>query len=76
MDKSFFVDENCISCGLCEKICPVQNIRLKNDKPTWTHNCEMCFRCLNYCPKDAIQFGKSTIEKKRYKNPFIKVSDF
>lgn len=76
LDKRFVVDKNCISCGLCEKICPVQNITLKNGKPMWTHNCEMCLRCLNYCPKDAIQFGKDTIGKKRYKNPFLKVNDF
>ena len=75
MDKSFWTDKNCISCGLCEKICPMQNIKLENGKPIWIHNCEMCFRCLNYCPKDAIQFGKNTIGKKRYKNPFIKVND-
>ncbi|MCB2358781.1 EFR1 family ferrodoxin [Clostridium estertheticum] len=76
LDKIFVVDKNCISCGLCEKICPVQNVILKNGKPIWEHNCEMCFRCLSYCPKDAIQFGKGTIGKKRYKNPFIKVNDF
>lgn len=75
MDSFFWVDDNCISCGLCEKICPVQSVTLKNDKPVWLHKCEQCFRCVNYCPKNAIQFSKSTIGKNRYKNSFIKIDD-
>ena len=75
MDSFFWVDDNCISCGLCEKICPVQSVILKDDKPIWLYKCEQCFRCVNYCPKDAIQFSKSTIGKNRYKNSFIKIND-
>jgi len=75
MDAFFWTDDNCISCGLCEKICPVQSVILKDGKPVWLHKCEQCFRCVNYCPKDAIQFSKITIGKARYKNSFIKISD-
>lgn len=75
MDKNFWTDDNCISCGLCEKICPVQSIKFENGKPVWLHNCEQCLRCLNYCPKASIQFGKSTMGKERYKNPVIKLND-
>lgn len=66
MDKNFFSDEKCNSCGICEKVCPVSNIKMINKKPIWQHNCEQCLSCLQWCPEEAIQFGKSTAKRKRY----------
>ena len=75
MDKSFFADEKCTSCGICEKICPAQNILFLNDKPAWQHHCEQCFACLQWCPEDAIQYGRGTTKKKRYHHPEITLKD-
>lgn len=70
--KKFFATENCISCGLCEKICPVNAIALKDGKPQWIKNeCAQCLGCLNRCPKAAIEYGKSTKNKNRYVNPIL-----
>lgn len=34
--KPFKATDSCISCGLCEKACPVRNIHLKErGKPEW-----------------------------------------
>jgi ferredoxin len=74
-DKSFWVNEKCTSCGTCEKICPVDNIKLANEKPTWLHHCEQCMACLQWCPAEAIQFGKKTEGRKRYRNPSVKATD-
>lgn len=70
-DKNFNVNDKCINCGMCEKICPVNNITLKNGKPNWNRNCTDCMACINICPKEAINIGKSTIKKNRYRNPYI-----
>lgn len=75
MDKSFGVDEKCTSCAICEKICPAQNILITDGKPTWQHHCEQCFACLQWCPEEAIQYGKNTAKKKRYHHPEIKLQD-
>jgi ferredoxin len=75
MDKSFLVDEKCTSCGICEKICPAQNIVISDGKPKWQHHCEQCFACLQWCPEEAIQYGRGTAKKKRYHQPEIKLSD-
>ncbi len=73
---SFFVDENCNSCGICEKICPVDNIKLNEDgKPEWQLKCEQCLACINYCPTNSVQFGKNTSSKKRYRHPAITTKD-
>jgi ferredoxin len=75
MDKSFLVDDKCTSCGICEKICPAQNILIINGKPAWQHHCEQCLACIQWCPEEAIQFGRGTTKKKRYHHPEIKLSD-
>jgi len=74
-DASFFSDENCTECGICEKICPVNNIKLINGKPQWQQKCEQCLSCINYCPVNSIQFGKNTSGRERYHHPEITVKD-
>ncbi|MCX5748894.1 MAG: EFR1 family ferrodoxin [Candidatus Saganbacteria bacterium] len=75
MDKNFFADEKCNSCGICEKICPVNNIKMISGKPVWQGGCEQCLACLQWCPEEAIQFGKSTSKRKRYHHPDVELSD-
>ena len=75
MDKSFFADEKCSACGICGKICPAQNIQIIGGKPVWQHRCEQCFACIQWCPEEAIQYGKNTANKKRYHHPDISLHD-
>jgi len=75
MDKAFFADEKCTACGICEKICPARNIEMPGGKPAWHHRCEQCFACLQWCPEEAIQYGKGTRNKKRYHHPEISLKD-
>ena len=75
-DKNFFADEKCTSCGICEKVCPADNIKIENGRPVWQHRCEQCLACLHWCPVEAIQYGKKTTGRKRYHHPEVNVSDF
>lgn len=65
-DKKFKVAGDCISCGLCEHICPVENIKMTDGKPQWLGNCLNCMACYHHCPKNAIQFGNQTKGKGQY----------
>ncbi|WP_094604200.1 EFR1 family ferrodoxin [Sporomusa silvacetica] len=73
-DKSFWVNEKCNQCGICAKICPAENIELKDGRPIWKHNCSHCYACLQWCPMQALQYGKTT-GLKRYTNPFISLKE-
>jgi ferredoxin len=63
----FYSDEKCSGCGLCEKVCLAQKIKMIGDQPEWQKNvkCLNCFSCLNYCPEKAVQL-KSTWYLKSY----------
>ena len=74
-DEKFTVNAKCTSCGLCSEICPVQNIKLVNKKPAWQHHCERCLACIQWCPAEAIQYGKKTAKRGRYHNPHIIAKD-
>lgn len=76
MDIGFWADEKCNSCGICEKVCPVNNIKLCAGRPVWQHKCEQCMACLQWCPQEAIQYRKSTLTRKRYRNPYVTLNDF
>ncbi len=50
-------DSQCSQCGLCVKLCPVNNIVMA-PYPTYQHQCVMCMRCIAFCPKQAIHAPK------------------
>lgn len=71
--KKFYTTDKCISCKLCKNVCKFSNIEFKNNKPCWGNNCEHCMACINICPKNAIEYGKKTQKRRRYKNPKIEL---
>ncbi len=69
----FNVDDTCISCGLCEEVCPTRTIRMSEGKPKWVNpTCSHCLACIHRCPVEAIQYGKGTRNRRRYQNPEAK----
>jgi ferredoxin len=74
-DREFLVSDACTSCGTCKEICPSENIELVDGRPVWKHRCELCCGCIHLCPTQAIQAGKKTTGRTRYRNPHISVSD-
>jgi len=72
----FLVDDSCNGCGICEQVCVTQRIKMKEDKPKWVHNnCNFCYACFNYCPKEAIGVKYYTKKLGRYHHPEISAQD-
>lgn len=69
LKKKFRADESCIKCKKCEKICPMENIKVDDTGVNFSDKCVVCMRCLHQCPKESIQIGKSTVGKFRWKGP-------
>ena len=69
---SFFkikiIEDNCISCNLCERVCKSGCIDKKNKILDFSR-CVSCYNCFTVCPSNGIKFstplGKSAVEKPR-----------
>jgi ferredoxin len=68
-------NDNCIMCGQCAKICPMDNIRYAGKAVVFGDKCISCCACVQYCPQEAINFGKITEKRERYHNVNITVDD-
>ncbi|MBQ8803863.1 MAG: EFR1 family ferrodoxin [Tyzzerella sp.] len=67
--KKFYSKDTCISCGKCEKVCPLSNVTLVDGKPKWGKDCTHCMACICKCPTEAIEYGKASQGKPRYQCP-------
>ncbi len=67
--KKFYAKEGCIGCGRCETICPMNTIRMENNRPVWGLGCTHCMACICHCPKEAIEYGTISEGKRRYRCP-------
>lgn len=62
----FYAGKDCIGCGRCAELCPLNNIKIENNKPVWGKTCTHCMACICYCPTSAIEYGKKSVGKPRY----------
>ena len=68
--KKFYPTVDCIGCGICAKVCTAGCITMTAGVPFWEEvHCHMCMSCLQHCPQEAIQYGRSTANKGRYLHP-------
>ena len=56
--EGFAVTDACTGCGLCYRICPSENIEMRDGKPTWDRLCSSCLACYHRCPEQAITFKR------------------
>ncbi len=67
--NKFYTKDSCTGCGLCEQLCPINNIKMKDGNPVWGDYCTHCMACICGCPMEAIEYGKTSVGKVRYKCP-------
>jgi ferredoxin len=78
MGRSFYSNDKCNGCGICEKVCLADRIEMVNGHPHWINEikCTYCFACLHLCPVQAVQIkGRNTEKKSRYHHPTVTVQD-
>lgn len=61
MVRDFYtVNDNCIHCGICAKVCPANNITVTENSVEFSDHCEVCYGCLHNCPQHVIHPSKET----------------
>lgn len=72
---AFAVKQNCNGCGICQSICPGNNIELIHNSPCWRDHCLGCLACMHWCPQQAITMGTGDFYIKTYHHPEVNISD-
>lgn len=55
--RSFNVDNTtCIQCQKCVRVCPTNNICMKNGRINFKNECMFCLGCIHNCPVHAIDY--------------------
>lgn len=70
----FAVSQDCVLCGQCARICPMDNITISDSEVVFGEQCADCLGCIQNCPKAAIHTEKEK-STARYRNPNIKISE-
>ena len=55
LSKTLIASKECTNCQLCINTCPVNAIKIIDNRMFWTYKCESCMKCVNSCPTKAIQ---------------------
>ena len=59
--NKIFMSDNCVSCGMCENVCPSGCIN-KDEKVIDNETCVKCLKCLEVCPNNALKFGVKPVK--------------
>ncbi|MBN2352332.1 MAG: EFR1 family ferrodoxin [Spirochaetales bacterium] len=81
--RYFYADARCAGCGTCARVCPAGKIEARNGRPFWRPevDCRLCYACLNFCPREAVQIVSKfwmksyTAKNGRYPHPWATVQD-
>ena len=67
--KKFRTTDRCVGCGKCAELCPLGNITVSDGRPVWGEKCTHCMACICLCPEEAIEYGITSVGKRRYRCP-------
>ena len=71
---SYTVNDGCIRCGICAKVCPANNIAVTEDGVKFSDHCEVCYACLHNCPQNAIHMPVEA-NTVRFRNEHVELKD-
>lgn len=74
--SNFSVNDKCIKCSTCIKVCPRGNVSFNESNSIIFGNyCESCLACVNNCPKKAIQVKGDKNPNARFRNNHVSLKE-
>ena len=70
----YTVNNDCVLCGTCAKVCPANNITV-TDRVRFSDHCEVCYACLHNCPQNAIHMPVEANGAVRFRNEHVTLTD-
>ncbi|OOB79427.1 MAG: hypothetical protein BEN18_04005 [Epulopiscium sp. Nuni2H_MBin001] len=70
------IEESCTKCGVCTKVCAVNNINLDKESGeiSFENKCFSCYACIQNCPSNAIHI-KTERDDSRFRNSHITLAE-
>ena len=75
LTKEYTTSAACTGCGTCAALCPVGNIKMQNEKPSFQHDCQKCMACIQWCPTQALNYKNKTQNRGRYHNTNVSLQE-
>lgn len=72
--KQFHIQESCINCQVCIKVCPVGNLIASEKTPIYQNHCIGCLACTHHCPTHSIRL-KGEKSEERYRHEKISLQE-
>ena len=75
--RGIIADDKCIGCGICARVCPMENIHIENGHAIIGDQCLTCLACFHWCPQEAIHMSKEKDIEYRFKyhHPDVTLKD-
>lgn len=71
--QHYVVNDQCVRCGICAKVCPANNITVLR-QVVFGYRCEVCLACLHACPHNAIHL-KHERSAERFRNEHVTLEE-